>query len=466
MPLIYSNDETILKHLDEKHISSVVSVKMASGNETGFLYDAFADEEFCEMLLMFIASAGRLKGRRGDIYATPVRSIRYLQKNGIEKLQPSILKADQSNTSIVYGKQLILKFFRKIESGINPDLEIGRILTRKSFPHSPGVAGAIEYFVGTEPMTMGIMQEYIENEGDIWQYTLYNIGFFFERILTEVPGVNSVPWINFLQNLNVDDANTDLIGTYSQSARKLGQRTAEMHLQLASITDDLHFKPDPFTKLYLRSLYQSMRSLTIRSFHSLRNYQTNLPGDIKPIASDIINFEQIILKKFHLLVGRKVNSIRIRCHGDYHLGQVLFTGKDFVITDFEGEIARPLGERRIKHSPLKDVAGMIRSFSYAVYTALDNHLLIRPEDSQMLKPWAEWWYNIVSALFIFSYMETAAGSRVIPDNMDDLMRLLEAFLLEKAIYEMNYEINNRPEKVTIPIRGIAQLMRKIEKENI
>jgi maltose alpha-D-glucosyltransferase/alpha-amylase len=245
----------------------------------------------------------------------------------------------------------------------------------------------------------------------------------------------------------------ELFGPYLESARLLGRRTGELHLALASDPDGPEFAPEPFTSHHQRGLFQSMRALTWEVYRLIRARRHEIPQ-----AVQILDLEEEIIRRFRAVTELKMEGMRIRIHGDYHLGQVLYTGKDFVIIDFEGEPARPLGERRIKRSPVRDVAGMIRSFHYAAYTALFGQTLgaVRPENPAFLEPWVLFWYLWVSSSFLRAYLEAAGDSGLLPKGRYELELLMDTMLLEKAVYELRYEINFRPEWVKIPIEGVLQ----------
>jgi len=225
--------------------------------------------------------------------------------------------------------------------------------------------------------------------------------------------------------------------------------------------DNKDFAPEPFTPFYQRALYQSMRNFAVQNLQLLRRRAKTLPEQVRPDAERLLSLQDDILKKFRAVYQTKMETMRIRCHGDYHLGQVLYTGKDFVIIDFEGEPARPLGERRIKRSPLRDVAGMIRSFDYATYAALFQYMdrgNLQPEQLGHVEPWTRLWYRWVSAVFLKEYLAVTGKSDLLPKTKPELSVLLDAFLLDKAIYEIGYELNNRPESIRIPLQGVLQLL--------
>ena len=241
-------------------------------------------------------------------------------------------------------------------------------------------------------------------------------------------------------------------------AKLLGQRTGELHRALAFGADERAFAPEPFNALAQRSVYQSMRASLRRAFTLLEKKLPDLPEAFREEAKQVLSAENQILAEEKRILDRRSGAAKIRIHGDYHLGQVLYTGKDFVILDFEGEPARALGERKLKRSALRDVAGMMRSFQYAAYSALWQPAM-RTEDVPFLERWADLWYRQMSSVFLQSYLQTTVGAIFVPQNEEDLQVLLEAYLLDKAVYEIGYELNHRPDWVVIPIRGIKHILR-------
>jgi maltose alpha-D-glucosyltransferase/alpha-amylase len=252
----------------------------------------------------------------------------------------------------------------------------------------------------------------------------------------------------------------DLIGGFLESARLLGQRTAELHAALAAPTDDPHFGTEPFTPHYQRGLYQSMRNAAITSFDLLRRYVADEEEEPLPEAVAVLGLRDEITKRFRRVTSRPIRSLRTRAHGDYHLGQVLYTGNDFIITDFEGEPARSLTERQIRRSPLRDVAGMLRSFNYAVHSELRERRAagLAGGDSGGLEGWGNYWQAWVSATFLRAYLDVARGSGLLPDDNDEIELLLNVYMLEKAVYEIAYELNNRPDWLAVPLQGVLDLL--------
>jgi len=440
----------------------------SDGDSESLLYDALANKNFCRFLIEAIGRRRHFKGKTGEVLASRTRSFRNVHGPTEVSLEPVPVKAEQTNTSVIYGDRLILKLFRRLEEGINPELEIGRFLTeRTAFPHIPQVAGALEYHRRKDKIiTLATLQSFVPNEGDAWQYTLDSLNRYFQYVLAHpTVQVPPIPEKHLLSLLKEPPALAqETIGPYLVSSQLLGERTAELHVALASAPDDPDFAPEPFSLIYQNSLCHAMRSFATQTLQLLQEQLKELPEELRENAQQVLDAEDIIVERFQLLRNRKISAARIRCHGDYHLGQVLYTGKDFVIIDFEGEPARSLSERRIKRSPLRDVAGMIRSFHYAAHSALlhQSSLALRPEDLPALEHWAQFWYVWVSSSFLMSYLNGVEQAQLLPEDPEQLRILLDAYLLEKAVYEIGYELNNRPDWLKVTLQGILQLLKAEE----
>jgi maltose alpha-D-glucosyltransferase / alpha-amylase len=372
---------------------------------------------------------------------------------------------EQSNTSMVFGDRVILKLYRRLEQGTSLDLEIGIFLQQAGFAHTPAVVGAIEYkTTGQEPRTVAIVQEFVPNEGDAWSLALDSVASFMERVELED---TTPPEVDTRTSALVELAAhepggyaRDLMGVFLDSIEKLGERTGELHNALASDAANPAFAPEPFTLFYQRSLYQSMRNQAGRMINGLAGRIPSLPERLQKDAQSLIDREAQLMNRLKEVVDHKVGGARIRMHGDYHLGQVIYTGKDFLITDFEGEPLRPLSERRLKRSPLRDVAGMLRSLHYAANSAalLQPDLTAGPEARSRRSRSTRFWYAHAAAMFLRGYLAAADAARYLPTDPQELQELLEAFLLEKAVYEMEYEMNNRPAWAEIPLHGLMDLL--------
>ena len=415
------------------------------------LHDAIWDPAFRSQLFAAIREEQRVQGSAGDLAGVAGRLLK--QSASATPISSQVVAGQQSNTSMVFDNKFFLKLYRKLEDGLNPDVEITRFLTdRANFPNVPAFGGALEYRRGNaEPTVVCLLQSAVTNESDAWSLTLDAVGRFYERVLGRKADLQNetTPPGALLEEL--------IGGVYAEKAKLLGQRTAEMHAALASDAGDAAFAPEPFNAMAQRSTYQSMRALLRRTFAMLQKKIGDLPEALRPEGEKVLSAEREILEREKRLLDRRSGASKIRIHGDYHLGQVLYTGKDFVILDFEGEPARPLSERKLKKSPLRDVAGMMRSFQYAAYSALWQKAM-RSEDVPFLERWADLWYREMSSVFLQSYLATTAQAVFIPSNQDDLRVFLEAYLLDKAVYEIGYELNSRPDWVIIPIRGIKHIL--------
>ncbi len=471
LPITFVTGDRAGQLMEEEPKSVISRLRVKATGVEGVLCDALAEPVFREALLNDISRKRRLGGTEGTLVALPERSFSRLRGNRGEPLETSILGVEQSNTSVVYGDRLILKFFRKLDSGINPELEIGRFLQDRGFANTPPVAGSIQYYRGGEPSTVAVLEGFVPNEGNAWRYTLDNLSRYFEHVLAsqEIPDevvrfVSTPASGKTLLDLAAQQPPpqaVELIGPYLESARLLGRRTAEMHVALASDPENPDFRPEPFTSWYQRSIYQSMRVRTREVFLRLSRAMKELPEDLGEDALRLLQLEGEVIKRFRPLLERKISAMRIRIHGDYHLGQLLHTGSDFVIIDFEGEPARPLSQRRIKRSALQDVAGLLSSFRYAAHAMILGQaegIVVRREDRPSMQLWARYWYRWVGSTFLKVYLDVAGGSPLLPQDPDDIQILLDSLLLEKVIYELGYDLNNRPTWVPIPLHGVMNMM--------
>jgi maltose alpha-D-glucosyltransferase/alpha-amylase len=428
------------------------------------LYSAFANPVFRSALLSAIAENKSFTGRKGTFFAKRIETPATGASDLNPQLESSVSRAEQSNTSVVFGNQFILKLFRKVEPGINPDIEMGAFLTEHGFVNTPAVLGTLEYRSEAENAiySAGILQKFVANRGDAWKYTLDSLSGFFQRALLRGAPPESLAGEHPLRLMERDmsaDAR-QLIGDYVESARLLGQRTAEMHAVLAR-GQEADFVPEPFSPSDGVKLYEEMHHEADTAFNVLRQKQGAITGAGAESARELLQLENRVRERFAELKNSRIGADRIRFHGDYHLGQVLYTGSDFMIIDFEGEPARPLSERRGKTLALRDVAGMIRSFQYAAYAALFGQVSGLPANADnpaTVERWSAFWYAWVSAAYLKGYFETAGNANFIPNSPDGRRLALDAFLLQKALYEVAYELNNRPDWVRIPLRGILGLI--------
>jgi maltose alpha-D-glucosyltransferase/alpha-amylase len=462
LPMQFATGEQAAHVLHDVPHAAIARLRCREGE--GVLYDALVEPELPRALLAAIAGRRSIKGPAGELETETTSAFRGLRRAADLDLDPSVQRGEQSNTSVLFGDRFILKVFRKLEPGINPEAEIGRFLTERGFQHAAPVVGTAELRSdGRAPALAGILHGLIPDAEDAWQHTLDHLGRYFERAATrespppELP-VGSAVLLDRARGEAPEDAG-HWIGAYLQRAQLLGQRTGELHGVLAAGTEKA-FAPEAFGTLYQRSVYQALRGAAGETFALLRRALAGLPEGARAEAERVLACEGRAAELYGGLLGGKLDALRTRVHGDYHLGQVLWTGQDFVILDFEGEPARPIGERRIKRSPLRDVAGMVRSFHYASHAPLfgQGATIVRPEDVARLEPWARYWYGVVAAQFLRGYLAAAAPSGFLPGDPRQLALLLDVFLLDKALYELGYELNNRPDWALLPLRGIRALL--------
>ncbi|MGB5079328.1 MAG: maltose alpha-D-glucosyltransferase [Burkholderiales bacterium] len=409
----------------------------------GIIGDALGDEAFCRAVVAAIGSGEELRCARGVIRFVPTAAYAEIAGGSLEGLPVRFSGAQSSNSTVAIGVRMFLKGYRRLQGGVNPEAEIGRFLTEVArFAHSVPVAGVIEY-AGADgtTMTLGLLQGYVENQGDGWTYTLEYLNRFLEE--RESPGAPQA-------------SPAEVHGGYLALARILGGRTAELHRALAMKTGDPVFDPEPIAPADRAGWIKRVEEEAVAALDLLEKRRGTLPESILPLADAVLAGRGDLLKRVESVLPEKVRAVKIRHHGDYHLGQVLLTRNDFTIIDFEGEPARGLEERRLKNSPLRDVAGMLRSFNYARHAALARIAAQRPERVARVEPHAAAWEVEARRVFLEGY-EEAAFEGGLYGSLEEARALVELFTLEKACYELHYELENRPDWVHVPLRGILDL---------
>jgi maltose alpha-D-glucosyltransferase / alpha-amylase len=446
---------------DEAPAGVIGAVSLPDGR--GVLVDGSYDARTCSALLDCIEGNGGFAAKRGSVRGERGAALVDALAGLDQRLVPKPASAEQSNSSIRFGDRLILKLFRRQEPGPNPDLEIGRYLTESAgFDSVPAYAGALEYLGGGSRHTLAMLQRLVQNEGDGWQWTLEELGRYYERCSAEPAPPSEIDDGGQLEDLAAAPptaVSMDWVGLYLDAAATLGRRTAEMHLALAQNTGDPAFAPEPMAAADLRRLHADLRVHASTAFDTLKRHLPELPNEVADRAGLVLGRRRSLMGRFDALLAADSGGQRTRIHGDYHLGQVLRVRGDYMLLDFEGEPARPLAERRAKQSPLKDVAGMIRSFGYASWSALLTFTSRRPEGLDQLEPWARLWERATSAAFLRAYLGTPEADAWLPGEPTVRRALLRAFLLDKALYELLYELNSRPAWVRIPLEGVLALDR-------
>ena len=442
---------------------TVVISPIVSHEGPGVLHDGAFDDPSCASLLALIEDARELRARHGVIRGSPSGSFKTLRGSAADPLAVRRGSAEQSDSSIIYDGRLMLKLFRRQKSGRSPDAEIGQYLTDKvHFDGVPPFAGSIDYAPdNADPGTLAILQGFVENEGDGWKSTIEELERYYENC-APIPfpgdvGLATTDPVELAEH-EVSQVARDHVGMYLESAGTLGVRTAEMHLALASPTDDPEFLPEPLTTNDVHDMLASFRPQALKILEVLKDSMARLPDEAIDHAALVLSRRRQVLDHFRWLGGSGGLGQRIRIHGDFRLNQVLRVKTDYTVLNFEGIVTRPLAERRSKQCALRDVAGMLRSFSYATHSTLINYTTRRPEDLASLEPWAQLWERSTTTEFLRAYRERTQGAAFLPEDRGDFRLLLDAYLMEQALRELLYELTNRPAWVRIPLMCIQSLL--------
>jgi trehalose synthase-fused probable maltokinase len=454
MPLAFMSEE----ELDTNTI--IAPVKM--NNQEGFLVDALHQEDFRKLLFDKIISS-----KESD--TSKVRFHKGKKLDEKEYISSKFMGVEQSNTSIIYNNTLVLKIFRRIYISMNPDYEISRFLTeRMNFKSSPAYKGSINVILSEGNITLGLMQELVSNQGDAWKFMLEEVDRIFENLNHKKIKIDKLPNIELFKRLKINEIPHEIIDwaglSIFLSIQTLATRTAEMHIALGSDIHETAFTPTTYNGDYTvwlknRLTYQFQNRLNI-----LENNLHKLDGLALELANQFLDHKKEIRKVFLDFDWTKMKSERIRIHGDYHLGQVLVNGDDFYLLDFEGEPESTIRDRKVKQPPLKDVAGMFRSFHYAIYATIFNNKDKYPSDQNALFQAGEVLFKYFVGVFLQTYTEVAQGGNLNIGYKNEIDFLLKYCLLEKAVYELGYELNSRPRWSVIPLTGIASIM-EFEKKN-
>jgi len=431
------------EHGDEERMKALGSAAVAKVRQqanVGVLADALADEPFCRRVLAAVRDGIDLPASGGTFAFRPTQALAtMLGETEIDTLPVVRAPAQGTNTAVTLGSQFFLKAYRRLRPGTNPELEIGRYLTEVAkFPNCVPLAGTLEFVPAAgAPSALALLQAYVPNQGDGWTHLVGRL----ERFLGECLRETAPP---------PEDGH----GASAELVRTLGTRTAELHAAFALHSGDPVFEPEPVTDADLADWRKRVHDEAVVTFAMLQGHRDELTGPAREDARTLLARSSEVLARI-AATGAGGALLRTRIHGDYHLGQVLLARDDFLIIDFEGEPDRTLDERRAKQCPLRDVAGMLRSFSYGRWSALQQ-ALERPEDAARLEPLAEAWEHEMRAAFLGAYAQAIAPAAVY-SAFEDAHSLLEMFELEKALYELRYEMRNRPTWVHIPLAGALGL---------
>jgi maltose alpha-D-glucosyltransferase/alpha-amylase len=435
------------------------------------LHSALLERNFSDALLTAVLKRSKSKGIHGEMLAGHTKAFREAWSHVRSNREPQVLMLDSPNTFVNLGEDFVVKLYRKVEVGINPDREIQEFLTEKTnFTHIPRALGWLEYCRHQEDedqhTTLALLTSYVRNATLGWQYTIDHLSLYFERALSVQDEdsrakdvINGSPLT--LAQRPLPALMTETLGTFESMAHVLGVRTAELHAALSSHPEIQEFSPEPFTDFYRHGLYHGMLGLMGRSLDALRLRLKTLPEKVRVASEELLTREADIRNGLLPLRDQRISGSRIRVHGDYQLGNIMFTGSDVIIRNFDGPAGRPLSERRIKRSALRDVASMIRSLHYAAHAVSFGHVpgvVKGREQAARTERWGEHWHEWVSAMFLQGYLESSRGMDFLPRTDIEQQILLRAHLIEKALLEIAYELDNRPEWVGIPVHGLSSLL--------
>ncbi|HZT71077.1 MAG TPA: putative maltokinase [Terriglobia bacterium] len=409
-------------------------------NQTGVLMEALFDSRFISGLVRAVEESKTFSDSGGQWRFSHTSACQPLQAADARKIRK--IGAEQSNSSILIADKLVLKAYRKIERGIHPELEIGRYLTEVAhYRNTPPLVGAIERLPPDgQPTALAVIQAFVPNQGDGWSFSLSHLKQLFG---------------------GVRQGKTDVSINHSYIAlmERLGTRIGELQKAFAIETDDPGFRPRPITAEDVKSRKHEIQSEAETTFGLLATADRLLPPELKGRVQALLDQRRRVLNmisSFELRPGQTL--MKTRFHGDLHLGQVLVSDDDFYIIDFEGEPARPFAQRRSMQSPLKDLAGMLRSLDYAAWSALFECAADGADEIASLEEAATDWVRASSAALMRGYKGAAEGCPSYPADPETFRQLLDLLLLEKALYEIRYELANRPSWLRIPVEGILNLL--------
>ena len=428
-------------------VQSQAIAKTRKGPREGVLYDATADDRFILDVVERIRHDDALPFANGKLHFKPTEALSLLTPP--EQMSVRHIGAEQSNTTVLIEDNYVLKFYRAVEPGVQPEIEMGRYLTDVAhFANTPALLGSVEIRQanGGRPSALGIMHAFVRNQGDGWTFTVNYVDRHLDESVLLTPEQISAR--------STKEAHT----VYLNQVTQLGIRTAEMHRALCPERADAAFLPEPVKAADIAGWVKRVRAEARSALAGLRRAGRKLPSQAADMAARLLDGRSDVLDRIGGDIPQDFSAMKIRTHGDYHLGQVLVAQNDFYIIDFEGEPRRPMTERRHKDIGLRDVAGMLRSFDYAAWAAYDQTVSAHPENSGDLMHLATSWRDLAQDRFLSAYRETMLGSAAMPDSAAAAESLLRLFIIEKAFYELQYELANRPAWISIPLRGVIETL--------
>jgi maltose alpha-D-glucosyltransferase/alpha-amylase len=442
----YSMPLALEEGREEESLLPYAVARVRRGPRVGLLYGAGSSPNFAVSVLDSMRRGDEMPtAEGGKLRFTPTAALAECADAQPEDVKR--LTAEQSNTSIAVGSDMILKLYRRLQPGVHPEVEIGRFLTEVAgYEHAPALLGSIEHVAADGTTTaISLLQRFVRNQGDAWSWSIDTL----KRELDTAALVTDDSAANLEESL----------ANYLQTVRTLGRRTAELHLAFAMPTEDPAFALEPLTKDDVRSAAADARSQGDQAFLAMKRVAGNASDAARSAMETLLARQDECWTLIDRLSTEPVGAVKTRVHGDYHLGQVLIVQNDVMIVDFEGEPSRPAEERRQKSSPLRDVAGMLRSFAYVTETASRNveQRVVAGETPRVLEL-AETCRKLAQGAFMAAYEEAARGTTIWVEDEATRRNLLQLHLMAKALYEINYEAGNRPEWIETPVRGVLAIL--------
>nr|WP_231871397.1 maltose alpha-D-glucosyltransferase [Planctomyces sp. SH-PL62] len=466
LPLMLISEEQVPNLLDPGPGTFLAQTLKPHG---GVLCDALTVPSCGEEIVRAIRNGMTVPLADGELAAVPLMGLTDLELGGAPLVPTQLIRSERFNTTLIFDERLTLKTFRCIDSEINPDFEMRSFLsTRQTSLIVAPVLGYLEYRrVHGAPVTMAVLNQFVPNQGTAWALTLNHLSQFYERVAAHLHrrSVESESHVESPEpTTNEESILEGLMAGFEVHAQHLGVKTALLHRTLASDKTTPEFRPESFGRLYQRSLYQSTRNLTHQVFTRLTSVLAKLPEPTRTEAAEVLDLREQLLARFRQVSDRSFGGSRIRIHSDYELDQILYTGAELVVYDFEGDADDSSGERRVKRSPLRDVASMIRSFDYAASSVLFDlgrkqarpPGMVREEDRSALEPWARRWVARAARHFLEAYLEAIDEPGLLPESRNDIDLLLNILLLERTVDDIGRDLARRPDWVAIPIRALLR----------
>lgn len=439
---------------------AAILAQLKIGSKEGFLCDAIYTAAFQKAAFNFMANGKRFMAS-GEIVFTAIEAVSLHLKNANESTS-RVQATSEMHTSITYDNHFFLKIYRRVDKGLHPDVELTRLLT-KANQHSTKYAGDIEWRLGDNVFTLAMLENLEKNHGNGHHYMLDRIANFIERILARdratlstYPKKGSLTEPTSFKELD-DNLKEFIGGNAAELARLAGLRLAQIHKALAAVPKE-EFVPEEFSLHYQRSLFSSMSSLVREMGEGIDKKGAGLPPEIMGDVKALANKKEVLLTTLRRIYSKKFDVLKTRTHGNFGLSHVLLTGKDLVIHDFGGNPLKAYSERRLKRSPLRDVAAMIRSFYYVAYEGFLSSAQMQAEEENALLPFAGFWAHYMSGFFMKAYLDEVKGTAFIPDDAADFEVLIQTFLLENALHWFNYEVAHRPDRAVIPLRIMQTIL--------